>query len=305
VRLYLTGADGMLGTALSDSLARDARTAAWRVTGVSAGDFDIADADALDASVRRCDPHVVVHCAAHAVLDDCAADPPMALRVNVRGTHNVAAVCRRLGRRMVYISSDYVFDGLAPPDGGYREDDVPDPVSLYGLTKLAGERITATVPDHLVVRTAWLFGGRDERTDVVLAAVGALLAGGRPRLIHDQFSNPTHTHDAARALVHLLAGAATGTVHAVSSGRASWHQVGELLVRLLRADGLDPGGRLGVDPVALADAGLVDARPVDSALSNAKLARLGHTMPHWTDAVRAMWAGLAARSHPSEREHLP
>jgi dTDP-4-dehydrorhamnose reductase len=268
-------------------------------------DFDIADGAALRASLERCDPDVVVHCAAHAILDDCAADPRMALRVNVQGTHNVAAECRRLGRRMVYISSDYVFDGLAPPTGGYREDDVPNPVSVYGLTKLAGERITATVPDHLVVRTAWLFGGRDERTDLVLASINAVLGGRRPRLIHDQFSNPTYTGDVAGALTHLLAGSVTGTVHVVSSGRASWLQVGELLLDVLRDDGVELDERLGIEPVALSDAGLVDARPLDSALSNEKLTRLGYTMPHWTDAVRAMWATLSPRLHSPEREHLP
>lgn len=305
VRLYLTGADGMLGTALTDALARNEKTAGWRVTGVSIRDFDIADRAALGASLKRCDPDVVVHCAAHAILDDCAADPRMALRVNVQGTHNVAAACRRLGRRMVYISSDYVFDGLAPPAGGYREDDVPNPVSVYGLTKLAGERITATVPDHLVVRTAWLFGGRDERTDLVLASVNALLAGRSPRLIHDQFSSPSYTGDVAGALTHLLAESTTGTVHVVNSGRANWLQVGELLLEVLRDDDIELDERRRVEPVALADAGLVDARPLDSALSNEKLTRLGYTMPHWTDAVRAMWAALAPRLHPPEREHLP
>ena len=302
VRLYLTGADGMLGTALADALARDERTAGWRVTGVSVRDFDIADEAALRASLERCDPDVVVHCAAHAILDDCAADPWMAMRVNVRGTHNVAAACRRLRRRMVYVSSDYVFDGLAPPPGGYREDDVPNPVSVYGLTKLAGERITATVPDHLVIRTAWLFGGRDERTDLVLAATNAVLAGRRPRLIHDQFGSPTYTGDAAGALTHLLAESAAGTVHVVNSGRASWLQVGEFLLSVLRGDGVEIDERLRVEPVALSDAGLVDVRPLDSALRNEKLARLGYAMPHWTEAVRAMWA---ARVHSPEREHLP
>ncbi|HVK25511.1 MAG TPA: dTDP-4-dehydrorhamnose reductase [Actinokineospora sp.] len=280
MRVYLTGADGMLGTALSEAIATDPSTQDWSVRGVSRDDFDIADHAAVAASVSAFGPDVVVHAAAHAIVDDCEADPRMAMRVNVAGTHNVADACRRGGARLVYLSSDYVFDGAAPPPGGYRETDPPSPLSVYGLTKLAGERISQTVPEHLVVRTSWLFGGADERTDNVLATVRRAARGAKSELIDDQFSCPTYTRDLAQALVFLLSGDVRGTVHAANAGTASWFEVAK--VALAAYDAALPADLL---PVALDEQPFLGGRPRNSSLHTGLLATLGHAMPHWTDAV--------------------
>jgi dTDP-4-dehydrorhamnose reductase len=297
MRVYLTGADGMLGTALRAALAAQPGTAGspaqpdtagWPVLGVSIADFDIGDESAVAASIADFAPDVVVHTAAHAVVDACETEPARALRVNVAGTYHVAQACRRHGSRLVYISSDYVFDGRAPGPAGYREDDVPNPVSVYGLTKLAGERITATVPDHLVVRTSWLYGGTDPRLDQVRSAVDVLLAGGRPGLIYDQFSSPTNVVDLAAALVRLLPGspAGRGVLHVANRGRASWYQVGRALAE--RLGGAEPV------PVAMDDAGFIGGRPRDSHLDTARAAAFVQPMPHWTDALDRYCAQLGA-----------
>jgi dTDP-4-dehydrorhamnose reductase len=279
-RLYLTGADGMLGSALTDVLATDPRTADWVTHGVSREDFDIADRAAVTESITAFGPDLVVHAAAHAIVDDCEADPRLAMRVNVTGTHNVAAACRLSAARLVYLSSDYVFDGATPPVGGYREADTPSPLSVYGLTKLAGERISQSVPEHLVVRTSWLFGGADECTDTVLATIHQALQGATSELIEDQFSCPTYTRDLAGALVFLFARGVAGTVHVANAGTASWYQVAR--VALEAYDATLPAD---VTPVALADMPFLGGRPRDSSLNTGLLASLGHVMPHWTDAV--------------------
>lgn len=281
MRVYVTGADGMVGTALRRALRDTAATARWAVRGVSIGDFDIADAAAVDASVGEFAPDVIVHAAALAIVDDCEADPRRALRVNVDGTHNVVSAARRYGSRLVYLSSDYVFDGANRPAGGYREDDVPNPLSIYGLTKLAGERMAATVPRHLVVRTSWLFGGPDERTDNVLALVRRIRDGKPSSLIADQYSCPTYTVDLAAALIHLLTAtpALAGTVHVANTGSASWHEVGRLVAA-------EVGGAPRLTPVRLADSPFLGRRPNDSTLNTDRLASLGHAMPDWADAVR-------------------
>jgi dTDP-4-dehydrorhamnose reductase len=281
MRIYLTGADGMLGTALTSAIAADPATGDWVVHGVCKDDFDIADRDAVLESVERFRPDAVVHAAAHAIVDDCEADPRLAMRVNVAGTHNVVEACRRGAARLVYLSSDYVFDGATPPGGGYRETDTPSPLSVYGLTKLAGERISQTVPDHLVVRTSWLFGGADERTDNVLAIVRQALRGAKSELIDDQFSCPTYTVDLAAALVFLLGRGVTGTVHAANVGTASWYQVAR--VALAAYDDKLPADLL---PVTLAEQPFLGGRPKNSSLDTALLAGMGHPMPHWTNAVR-------------------
>ncbi|MFF3686547.1 dTDP-4-dehydrorhamnose reductase [Streptomyces sp. NPDC002187] len=285
-RLYLTGADGMLGTALTAALAADDAAGGWQVRGVSLKDHDIADAAAVARSIDAFRPDVVVHTAAHAVVDDCERDPAMALRVNVAGVRNVVDACRRTGARLVHISSDYVFDGAVPPEGGYRETDLPSPLSVYGLTKLAGERICALLDDRaLSVRTSWLFGGADERVDVVLAALRQGVTGEPAALVADQYSLPTYTVDLARALVFLLTRPepVSGTIHVANAGRASWYDVG-LALRELRPDLPEP------KPLTMAECGFVGGRPRDSSLSTARSAALGLTLPHWRDALERFCA---------------
>src|SRR5438045_2122878 len=282
-RIYLTGADGLLGTALTATLREDPRTAGWTWCGVSRDDYDIADETATVASITRFRPDIVAHSAANAVVDDCEANPARALAVNVAGVRNVARACLHSGARLVYLSSDYVFDGYDNPPGGYREDDLPSPLSVYGVTKLAGERIAGQLPGHLIIRTSWLFGGADERVDVVLHSVRQALRGEPVRLIADQYSRPTSTVDLARAMVFLLTRQrpVTGTVHVANAGTASWHEV--VTYALALAPPLP-----GPAPEAVPFDGypFLGRRPRNSALNTDRLTGLGHAMPHWKDAVR-------------------
>lgn len=298
MRVYVTGADGMLGSALIGVLRESPATAGWPRLGVSLADFDIGDAEAVRASVTEFRPDAVVHTAAHAIVDECEADPKLALRANVAGVRNIADACRASGSRLVYISSDYVFDGADTPPGGYREGDMPNPLSMYGLTKLAGERIAGLLDSHLNVRTSWLFGGNDERVDTVLAIVRQASRGERPRLIADQFSLPTYAADLAQALIFLLERPElVGTIHAANRGSASWFQVGTYL--LSEMDGFR-ADNVGTEPVALAACAFLGERPRDSTLNTDRLAGLGCPMPDWRDAVtrfcsRLSGAGLASR----------
>lgn len=295
MRIYLTGSDGMLGTALAAVFRSDTE---HPVRGVSVRDFDIADEAALRRSMDGFEPDVVIHTAAHAVVDDCEVDPALAMRVNVEGVRNVARECRQRGVKLVHLSSDYVFAGDDPPPGGYVETDVPGPVSVYGLTKLAGEAIAATVPDHVVVRTSWLFGGADERTDVVLATARAALRGRSSALVCDQYGSPTYTVDLAEAIRYLLVHrpATTGVVHIVNGGAASWYEVGETLIDALGPDGI----RAAPTPRPMAECGFVGKRPRRSALCTDRLTGLGHRMPGWPDAI----ARFAGRLVAEEGSHV-
>jgi dTDP-4-dehydrorhamnose reductase len=289
MKIYLTGADGMLGTALIAALNAEPSTCDWVVRGVSIRDFDIADPEPVQASIAEFKPDVVLHTAALAIVDTCETSPAQAIRVNVAGTYNVAHACLRHGARLAYLSSDYVFDGTEPPPSGYTEADMPNPVSVYGLTKLAGERITEAVPEHLIIRTSWLFGGTDERTDVVLGALRQAQRGQRPRLIADQHSGPTYTPDLARTILALLARGVTGPVHVANTGAASWYQVGRFA--LARA-----GAGLSPVPVAMDDAGFRASRPRNSTLHTGRLDELGLALPHWSDAVTRYLETLVPQS---------
>jgi dTDP-4-dehydrorhamnose reductase len=302
MRIYITGADGTLGRALVQELRADARTVDWPLLGVSIADFDIGDEGAVAASIASFRPDAVLHLAAIAVTAPCETDPALALRVNVAGVHHVAAACRRAGSRMVYISSDYVFDGVDPPIDGYRETDVPNPLSVYGLTKLAGEHIAETVPEHLVIRTSWLCGGADENDDDALATIRSAERGERHELIDDQYSRPTYTVDLARAIIHLLALEVfpTGIVHIANQGWASRHELG---VHAL--DSYDAALNAQYPPMAVSfDAcAFVGARPRTSALNTDRLTALGGSMSDWRDALDRHCASLprkdAAISAPS------
>jgi dTDP-4-dehydrorhamnose reductase len=302
MRVYVTGADGMLGTALLEALRGTRTTADWPVLGVSLRDFDISHRDAVRSSIVAFRPDVVVHTAAHAIVDDCEANPKLALRVNVGGVRNVADACRAARSRLIYISSDYVFDGTDTPGHGYREGDPPNPLSVYGLSKLAGERIASLLDAHLNVRTSWLFGGRDDGLDNVLAIVRQAERGHRPRLVADQFSLPSYTADVAQALTFLLTlPRVTGTIHVANGGTASWHEVGTYILSELN------GSRwhgLAADPITMEECAFLGDRPRDSTLNTDRLTCLGCPMPHWRDAVRRFCGRLGAIA-PAGRASSP
>ncbi|GAA4064220.1 NAD(P)-dependent oxidoreductase [Streptomyces shaanxiensis] len=299
MRLYITGADGSLGKALTRELNSHPHTADWTVKGVSVHDFDIADEAAVSASIDGFRPDIVLHLAAIAIVAPCETDPGLALRVNVSGVHQVSEACRRVGSRLVYISSDYVFDGVEAPAEGYRETDVPNPLSVYALTKLAGEQIAAHVPEHLVIRTSWLFGGAAENNDDVLATIRAAERGERQELIDDQYSRPTYTVDLARAIVHLITRDEfpTGIVHVANEGWATRYELGAYALMQY-----DPKLNADHPPTAISfdDCEFVGGRPKTSAFNTDRLARLGFVMPDWRDAVDRHCAVLPRRT-ASER----
>jgi dTDP-4-dehydrorhamnose reductase len=170
-------------------------------------------------------------------------------------------------------------------------------VNVYGLTKLAGERATTLLDDHLIVRTSWLFGGADERVDPVLATVRRASCGQRTGLIADQYGLPTYVEDLARALLFVLTyePRVTGAIHVANRGTASWYEVGRYVLSVL-----DPtaGSALAPERLALSDCAMVGERPRNSTLSTERLASLGYVMPSWRDAVRRFCARLAAVAPP-------
>lgn len=224
----VVGANGMLGQDLVDLLAERGE----QVDGCDHDTVDITDPVAARGVV---DVDVVVNCAAYTAVDAAEADEPAAFAVNAVGPANLARACRDSGARLVQISTDYVFAG--DEDRPYAEGDPVAPRSAYGRTKAAGEwAVRADAPDHLVVRTAWLYGARGKSFPGTIARV-ARERGGL-EVVVDEVGQPTWTVDLAD-LVHrlVLAGAPSGTYHGTSSGRTSWHGFARAVVA---SAGLDP-----------------------------------------------------------------
>ncbi|MFF2451818.1 dTDP-4-dehydrorhamnose reductase [Isoptericola sp. NPDC058082] len=213
-RWLVVGATGMLGT---DLLARLGDAGA-DVVGLRRADLDVTDADAVLAAARGFD--VVVNAAAWTAVDDAEAHEAEAFRVNATGAANLARAAHAAGARLVQVSTDYVFDGAATAP--YDEDAPLAPVSAYGRTKAAGEwAVRAEAPDHLIVRTAWLYGAHGGCFPRTMARLGA--ERDRLAVVDDQVGQPTWTRDLTDLIARLVeAGVPAGTYHGTASGRTSW-----------------------------------------------------------------------------------
>jgi dTDP-4-dehydrorhamnose reductase len=209
MRVLVTGAGGMLGRDVVDAAGPDA-------VGLTRAQLDVTDAAAVRAAVERERPDVVINCAAYTNVDGAEAEPEAAERVNAAGAGNVAAAAPRV----VHVSTDYVFDGSATEP--YVESDPVGPVSVYGRTKLAGERaVAAANPNHLIVRTAWVFGVHGPNFVETMLRVGA--ERGAARVVDDQVGCPTYTRHLAAGLLELAASERAGVQHLAGTGAVSWH----------------------------------------------------------------------------------
>ncbi|MCU1491532.1 MAG: dTDP-4-dehydrorhamnose reductase, partial [Acidimicrobiaceae bacterium] len=231
------------------------------------------------------EPDLVIHPAALTAVDACETDPDRAFAVNAIGTRHLAEASRRVGAHLVYVSTDYVFDGRS--ERPYREWDTPNPLSVYGMSKLGGEReLDASCT---VVRTSWVCGrhGANMAKTVLRLAAGSQ---GPLRFVDDQRGSPTIASDLASVLVDLAFSRRPGIFHVTNSGTTTWYGFARAV---LAAAGLDPDR---VEPIATAD--LVPARPAprpaNSVLDNAALRLSGlPLLPPWEESLSALVVELA------------
>ncbi|WP_409563479.1 MULTISPECIES: dTDP-4-dehydrorhamnose reductase [unclassified Gordonia (in: high G+C Gram-positive bacteria)] len=288
MRVFVTGAAGQLGRALGSTRPDDVE-----FVGLSSADLDITDPAAV-ADLRwaggRLDPSdVIVNCAAYTRVDDAQTDEAVAAVVNADGPAHLAAVTAASGARLVHLSTDYVFDGPAAPrpadrTAPYEPDDTGgEPPSVYGRTKLAGERrVRAADPMATIVRTAWVYTGGPDDNDFV--ATMRRLAAQREKLtvVDDQTGSPTYAIDLARGLWELIAAdAGRGTVlHATNAGWTTWCGLAQAV---FTADGLDADR---VAPCTTADFPRPAPRPAYSVLSPLSWADAGLSpLRDWRDAL--------------------
>jgi dTDP-4-dehydrorhamnose reductase len=262
MRWLVTGAKGMLGT---DAVAKF-RDHGHEVVAVDLGDLELTDGDAVKAALADVD--VVLNCAAWTAVDDAETQEEAALLVNGTIPGVLAEAAAATGTRLVHISTDYVFAGDATTP--YAEDAPAAPRSAYGRTKEAGERaVRSALPDdHLVVRTAWLYGAHGACFPKTIARVAG--ERGSISVVDDQVGQPTWTRDVADLVLRLVeAGAPAGTYHATSSGQTSWFGFAQ---RVVEAAGLDPAI---VEPTDSGAFTRPAPRPAYSVLGHDALERLG------------------------------
>jgi dTDP-4-dehydrorhamnose reductase len=217
MKLLVTGAAGMLGR----DVMLAAGNAGHDIVGFGHTELDVSDAAAVDSKLEDERPDVVINCAAWTDVDGAEEAEETAMAVNGTGAGKVAAAAAAVGASVVYVSSDYVFDGAkgAP----YVETDQPAPLSAYGRTKLAGEEATAAAnPRHFVVRSSWLFGiGGNNFVETMLRLAEHQ---NEVLVVHDQVGSPTYTWHLAYGIVRLIEGLEHGIHHMAASGQCSWYE---------------------------------------------------------------------------------
>lgn len=277
MKVLVTGVKGQLGFDVVNELEKRGHTA----VGVDIAEMDITDAEKVNSVITEVNPDAVVHCAAWTAVDVAEDEEniPKVRAINAGGTRNIAEVCKKLGCKMVYISTDYVFDGQGTKPW---EPDCKDykPLNVYGQTKLEGELAVAQLLEkYFIVRIAWVFGVNGKNFIKTMLNVGK--THDAVRVVNDQVGTPTYTYDLARLLVDMVESDKYGYYHATNEGGyISWY---DFTCEIYRQAGYSTK----VIPVTTAEYGLSKAaRPFNSRLDKSKLVENGfRPLPTWQDAL--------------------
>jgi dTDP-4-dehydrorhamnose reductase len=270
MKVTILGSTGLLGKALMRTWGGD------QVQGLGSRDLDIRDAQKVSEVVKAARPQWIVLAAAYTDVDGCETNQDLAFSVNRDGAVNVANAAKEVGARLLFLSSDYVFDGRKTSP--YETNDARNPQSVYGRSKAEAElRLLDVMPECCISRTSWLFGtGGKCFPDTILK-----LAATRPALdvVNDQRGCPTYAADLADAIIQLCRANASGIVHSTNSGSCTWFEFARELVH---------GSRLQTEvrPANSAQMARPAPRPAYSVLSPTSLQKLGITLPTWQDALR-------------------
>lgn len=277
-RLALIGANGMLA-----GMVRQLAPSTCEILPFDLPGFDLTDRQQVGQVLGAAKPQVIVNCAAYTNVDGCETNEALAMRVNGDGPGYLADAARETGATLVHISTDYVFDGRKGEP--YREDDPPNPLSVYGRSKLRGEQaiLRSGLERYFIIRTSWLYGPGGKNFVETIAR----LAQEREelRVVADQFGSPTFTFDLAQAIFRLLATGAYGIYHFADEGCCSWHGFAEAIVDRLAQSGAPVKARRVV-PIRTDEYPLPAARPVNSVFAKDRYRQVtGAPIPAWPESL--------------------
>lgn len=280
MKYLITGASGQLGYDVKRELLSRG-VAESDIATPRAAEMDIADVQAVENYVENFQPTVIIHCAAYTNVDGAESDAETCRKVNVEGTKNLVAAAAKVDAKIIYISTDYVFDGENPEP--YETNAQASPQSVYGQTKYEGELTVQKYPKHFIVRTAWVFGinGRNFVKTMLKAASGR----AEVSVVDDQIGSPTYTVDLAKFLVDLSESDKYGTYHATNEGFCSWAEFTE---EIYRSAGVDTKVKKVSTEEYAKIAGRPQAkRPHYSKLSKTCIENNGfRRLPSWQDATK-------------------
>lgn len=273
MKVLVTGVKGQLGYDVVNELKKRNHEA----VGVDIEEMDITDGESVNRVIREAAPDAVIHCAAYTAVDAAEDNEDICRNVNARGTGNIARVCKDLDIRMMYISTDYVFDGQGTRP--WEPDDHREPLNVYGQTKYEGElEVEENLEKYFIVRIAWVFGVNGKNFIKTMLNLGK--TRDKLNVVADQVGSPTYTFDLARLLVDMIETDKYGRYHATNEGLCSWY---DFACEIFKQAGM----KVTVEPVTSDQFPVKAKRPMNSRMSKDKLRENGfEPLPSWQDALR-------------------
>lgn len=277
-RIFIAGSKGMLASDLISIL-----TGKGDIVGGNRPEFDISDFDRVMATFKMIKPNIVVNCAAYTDVDGAESKQALALAVNADGVNNLAIACREVGAKLVHISTDYVFDGKS--NIPYKEDDKPNPLNVYGQSKLEGEEVVREIMDnYIIIRTSWLYGRYGG--NFVKSIQDMALKKETLSIVYDQVGTPTYTKDLARAIINLMESVPSGIYNFSNEGVCSWYDFAYEILSISEKQGHIHKLKKLL-PIPSEEYPTAAKRPAYSILNKSKYKETtSKVIPHWKDALQ-------------------
>ena len=272
MRVLVTGVKGQLGY----DIVKECEKRGIEAIGVDVAEMDITDGNKVKEVITSAKVDAVIHCAAYTAVDAAEDNVELCRKVNGEGTENIAKVCKELDIKMVYISTDYVFNGEG--EQFWQPDEERQPLNVYGQTKYEGElAVEKYLEKYFIVRIAWVFGINGNNFIKTMLRLGN--ERGAVSVVNDQIGSPTYTYDLARLLVDMVQTEKYGRYHATNEGLCSWY---EFACEIFKQAGMD----VAVTPVDSSAFPVKAKRPKNSRMSKDKLVEMGFSLlPTWQDAL--------------------
>ncbi len=272
MKVLVTGVGGQLGYDVIKALGKRNIDC----IGADRAEFDITDFEAAHKYITDYMPEAVVHCGAYTAVDKAEDEPELCHLVNAVGTENIAKICKEINAKMIYISTDYVFDGSK--DGYHEVDDEPNPINVYGKTKLAGEKVVQEILEkYFIVRISWVFGINGNNFIKTMLRLGE--ERSELNVVADQVGSPTYTADLAPLLVDMIQTEKYGIYHATNEGECSWAEFAE---EIFKVAGMD----VKVNYITTAEYPTKARRPLNSRMEKKKLEECGfNKIRGWKEAI--------------------
>lgn len=272
MRIFITGGNGQLAKSIGELYGKSED-----IYYASKNTLDITNRSDVLAQVKSFRPNIIFHFASMTRGDECAKNPVLAKKINVGGTKNIVAACKKYGSALLFVSTNEVFDGKKRSP--YNENDTPNPITVVGETKLQAENvIRENMSDFYIIRTSWLYS--DWSSNFIHAVLKKAIKDKEIELVDDEIGSPTYSLDLARAIQKLIQTDQFGTYHVANEGVVSRLEFAKKAFKIYKMKNIK------IIPVNLSHFNRLSKPPLYSALKNTKTKKIGIEMPIWDDALK-------------------